>query len=321
LRLLVTGGAGFIGSNFVRRQVRSKNWRSIQVLDELTYAGNRSNLTECEQDSAFKFIHGSILDNTLVNDLMINSDIVVNFAAESHVDNSILNPNLFVMTNVLGTLVLLNAARDSNVETFLQISTDEVYGSITTGSWTENSPLEPNSPYSASKASADLLALSFFRTYGMDIRITRSSNNYGPYQFPEKLIPLLITNLIDGQKLPIYGNGKNIRDWIHVEDNCAGIELVLEKGVPGNIYNLGGGFEIPNIDLAEKLLDTFNANKKAIEFVEDRKGHDFRYSVNNDKVSLNLGFKPQIDFEFGILQTIEWYKNNQNWWRRLKGNS
>jgi dTDP-glucose 4,6-dehydratase len=319
MRLLVTGGAGFIGSNFVRRQVKnSSNWQTITVLDSLTYAGNRKNLAECETSPKFNFVHGDILNQDLVTELMKKSDIVVHFAAESHVDRSIKSSHKFVETNVLGTQVLLNSALENEISTFVHVSTDEVYGSILEGSWPETDPINPNSPYSASKAASDLLALSFERTYGMDVRVTRSSNNYGPYQFPEKVIPLFITNLIDGLKVPLYGNGKNIRDWLHVDDHCYGIELVLEKGIPGQIYNIGGGTELTNLELTHLILENMQRDESAIESVEDRKGHDLRYSVDISKISRELGYTPQTTFIEGLIDTINWYVSNDHWWRPLK---
>ena len=318
MRLLVTGGAGFIGSNFTRRQVKSGIWESVTVLDALTYAGIRENLAECESHQNFRFVHGNILNQTLVNDLMAKTDVVVHFAAESHVDRSIIYPHLFVETNILGTQVLLNAARIQNVKTFIQVSTDEVYGSISKGSWPETDQVNPNSPYSASKAGSDLLALSYNRTYGMDVRVTRSSNNYGPYQFPEKMMPLFITNLIEGEKLPLYGEGLNVRDWLHVEDHCLGIELVIEKGLPGNIYNIGGGTELTNIELTRMILNVMGQDEGAVVQVEDRLGHDFRYSIDIRKISHQLGYCPKIDIQIGLIENIQWYQQNANWWKKLK---
>jgi dTDP-glucose 4,6-dehydratase len=287
-------------------------------LDSLTYAGNLNNLNEVIDSEKFIFIKGDICDSEIVHDATKGIDVIVNFAAESHVDRSITNPNQFLRTNVLGTQNLLNAAVKNKVAKFIQISTDEVYGSINEGSWTEHWPLSPNSPYSASKASADLLVISYYKTFGLDTRITRCSNNYGPYQFPEKVIPLFVTNLLRNKDLPMYGNGKNIRDWIHVDDHCAGIEKTIELGKPGEVYNFGGGNEITNIDLANKILTYFNLSSDKIKFIEDRKGHDFRYSVSFDKSINDLGWKPYKNFMDGLLETIEWYKNNTGWWENLK---
>lgn len=321
MRLLVTGGAGFIGSNFVRRQINSPQWTSIVVLDALTYAGNLGNICSCESDSRFRFVKGDILDIKLVDDLMRKTDVLVHFAAESHVDRSIVNPHKFVETNILGTHVLLRAALSVENLKFIHVSTDEVYGSIEKGSWPETDPINPNSPYSASKASSDLLALSYFRTYGLDVMVTRCSNNYGPFQFPEKIIPLFVTNLIEGKKVPMYGTGLNIRDWLHVEDHCRGIELVIEKGQPGEIYNLGGGKELTNMDLTLRILQLMGKEADSIVKVADRKGHDQRYSVDISKANTYLGYKPMIDFDEGLSETIDWYKFNTEWWEKLKGNS
>jgi dTDP-glucose 4,6-dehydratase len=318
MRLLVTGGAGFIGSNFVHKVIGNPDIQSLVVLDSLTYAGNRNNLNAVDNLKKFTFIHGDICEISLVNDITSDIDVIVHFAAESHVDRSIINPSQFVITNVLGTQNLLNAALLNNVKKFIHVSTDEVYGSITEGSWTEDFPVNPNSPYSASKASSDLIALSYFKTFDLDVRITRCSNNYGPYQFPEKVIPLFITNLIKGKQIPIYGTGENIRDWIHVNDHCLGIEKVIEYGKPGEIYNLGGGNEITNLKLAHIILDEFELSADKIEYVKDRKGHDYRYSVSCDKAIEKLGWRPNVNFHEGISETINWYKDNTKWWENLK---
>ena len=319
MKLLVTGGAGFIGSNFVRRVLDGsfKGVSSITILDKLTYAGTLTNLSAFPSD-AFEFIHGDICDQTLVASLATRHDAIVNFAAESHVDRSITGARDFVLTNILGTQTLLEAARAEGVATFVQVSTDEVYGSISSGSWTESEPLLPNSPYAASKASADLIARSYYRTYGLDVRITRCSNNYGPNQFPEKVIPLFITNLIDGLRVPIYGNGSNVRDWLHVDDHCRGIFSVLTSGRAGEIYNIGGGTELTNLQLTQKILNLMSKDDTFIEHVVDRLGHDFRYSINIGKISDELGYHPSIDWEVGIAKTIEWYRDNESWWRPLK---
>ena len=319
MRVLVTGGAGFIGSNYVRRIVDGSltGVNHLTVLDKLTYAGTLSNL-EMLPVGSFEFVRGDIGDADLVNNLASKHDVIVNFAAESHVDRSITGARDFVETNVLGTQNLLDAARRNSVKTFLQISTDEVYGTIEEGSWDENFPLLPNSPYSASKASADLLARSYHRTFGMDVRITRSSNNYGPHQFPEKVIPLFVTNLIDNRKVPLYGKGLNVRDWLHVDDHCRGIHAVLTQGKSGEIYNIGGGRELTNRELTSIILEKMDRDDSSIEFVQDRLGHDLRYSVSIKKISSELGYTPQVPFEHGIEQTIDWYKSNEKWWRPLK---
>jgi dTDP-glucose 4,6-dehydratase len=319
VRILVTGGAGFIGSNFVRRIIDGtySGFSSVTVLDKLTYAGSLTNLSELSADS-FEFVNGDICDSELVGRLVNEHDLVVNFAAESHVDRSINGARDFVITNVLGTHTILDAVRSSNVKTYLQVSTDEVYGSIEKGSWPETDPLLPNSPYAATKASADLICRSYFKTLGMDIRITRCSNNYGRNQFPEKVIPLFVTNLIDNQKVPIYGSGLNVRDWLHVDDHCFGIYLALTKGKAGEIYNIGGGTELTNIDLTKKILSLMGRDESSISYVEDRKGHDIRYSVDISKISRELGYAPQKNWEIGLKETIGWYLANEAWWRPLK---
>jgi dTDP-glucose 4,6-dehydratase len=286
-------------------------------LDKLTYAGTLTNLSEVSA-SSFEFIEGDICDAELVGKLVSENDLVVNFAAESHVDRSINGAKDFVVTNVLGTQTLLDAARKSDVKTYLQVSTDEVYGSIADGSWPETDPLLPNSPYAASKASADLVCRSYFKTHSMDIRVTRCSNNYGRNQFPEKVIPLFVTNLIDNKKVPVYGSGLNVRDWLHVDDHCRGIHLALTKGKAGEIYNIGGGTELNNLELTDKILDIMGKGQESIEYVEDRKGHDLRYSVNITKISNELGYAPQVDWEVGLKETINWYQENEAWWRPLK---
>ena len=321
MKLLVTGGAGFIGSNFVKRQIQENplNVSDILVLDKLTYAGNLANFSDSEL-SQFTFIEGDICDQTLVNRLMKQTDVVVNFAAESHVDRSISDASAFVMTNVLGTQTLLNASMKAEIRKFIQISTDEVYGSIREGSWDEESPLLPNSPYAASKASADLLVRSYHKTFNLEVNITRCSNNYGPYQYPEKAIPLFITNIMRGKKIPMYGTGMNVRDWIHVSDHCRGIEKVIESGESGEIYNIGGGCEMTNIQIAKKILEELAAPMSEIEFVEDRLGHDQRYSVLTNKIE-EIGFTPGVQLSDGIQSTIKFYKENQNWWGDLVKNA
>ena len=319
MRLLVTGGAGFIGSNFVRRIVNGtySGVSQLTVLDKLTYAGTLKNLEILPADS-FEFIKGDIANPDLISDLTKRHDAIVNFAAESHVDRSITGARDFIETNVLGVQNLLAASLQNQVSVFVQVSTDEVYGSISAGSWSEEYPLLPNSPYSASKASADLICRSYNRTFGMDIRVTRCSNNYGPHQFPEKVIPLFVTNLIDNGKVPLYGNGLNVRDWLHVDDHCDGIYSVLSEGKSGNIYNIGGGRELTNRELTEIILRKFDRDESSIEYVTDRLGHDLRYSVSHEKITRELGYKPKINFEDGIKETIEWYKRNESWWRPLK---
>ena len=319
MRILITGGAGFIGSNYVRRIADGTlgGISKITVLDKLTYAGTLTNLADVQPDS-FEFVHGDICDSELVDKLVKSHDLVVNFAAESHVDRSINGAKDFVVTNVLGTQTLLDSAKKSDVQTYLQVSTDEVYGSIESGSWPETDPLLPNSPYAASKASADLLCRSYNKTHGMDIRITRCSNNYGRNQFPEKVIPLFVTNLIDGKKVPVYGSGLNVRDWLHVDDHCQGIHLALTKGKPGEIYNIGGGTELNNLELTDQILEIMGNGKESIEYVEDRKGHDLRYSVDITKISKDLGYEPKVFWKQGLRETINWYQDNQNWWRPLK---
>ena len=319
MRILVTGGAGFIGSNFVGRIVDGTlpGITSVTVLDKLTYAGTLTNLAGLPQ-SSFEFIEGDVCDQDLTLKLAKRHDAIVNFAAESHVDRSISGSRIFVQTNVLGTQTLLDAARLGSVATFVQVSTDEVYGSIAEGSWPETDPLMPNSPYAASKASADLIARSYHRTFGLDVRITRCSNNYGPNQYPEKIIPLFVTNLIDGLKVPIYGDGLNVRDWLHVDDHCRGIHAVLTRGSAGEIYNIGGGTELSNAELTRKILDLMDKDESRIEYVEDRLGHDLRYSVDISKISRELGYEPSVDLEVGLRQTVEWYQENELWWRPLK---
>ena len=319
MRILVTGGAGFIGSNFVRRIIDGtlSGFTSVTVLDKMTYAGSLSNLASISQDS-FEFVHGDICDEDLTQKLAKRHDVVVNFAAESHVDRSIFGSRDFVLTNVLGTQTLLEAVKLGSVSTFIQISTDEVYGSIAKGSWKETEPLLPNSPYAASKASADLITRSYSKTHGIDVRITRCSNNYGPYQYPEKIIPLFVTNLVEGRKVPVYGTGSNVRDWLHVDDHCRGIYAVLTRGAAGEIYNIGGGAELTNLELTQKVLHLMNKDMSSIEYVQDRAGHDQRYSVDITKVSQELGYQPTIEFEQGLKETIDWYQENESWWKPLK---
>jgi dTDP-glucose 4,6-dehydratase len=321
LKILVTGAAGFIGSNFVRMITSGQlqGISGVKVLDKLTYAGVKENLLSAVNSPGFEFTHGDICDPGQVSQLISQVDAVVNFAAESHVDRSISGAADFVQTNIVGVQVLLDAIKASGRQVrFLQVSTDEVYGSIEEGSWTEEWPLLPNSPYSASKASGELLTRSYNRTHGMDVVITRCSNNYGTHHFPEKLIPLFITNLIEGKKVPVYGTGENVRDWLHVDDHCRGIYQVLMNGRSGEVYNIGGGRELTNNEITSLILDAMGADDSSIEYVEDRKGHDLRYSVDWTKIHRELGYEPQVKFEDGLRQTIQWYRNNEAWWKPLK---
>ncbi|MBB6174216.1 dTDP-glucose 4,6-dehydratase [Nocardiopsis mwathae] len=321
MRILITGGAGFIGSTYVRRLLAGdypeQAGADVTVLDKLTYAGNRANLAPVADHPRLSFVQGDIADRALVGDLTAGTDLVLHFAAESHVDRSIAGSAEFVTTNVLGTHTLLQAALDNGVTTFVHVSTDEVYGSISEGSWPETDPLEPNSPYSASKASSDLLARAFHRTHGLDVRITRCSNNYGPYQHPEKVIPRFVTNLIDGEPVPLYGEGGNVRDWLHVDDHCRGIALVAGKGRPGEVYNIGGGTELSNRELTERLLEAVGKDWSMVRRVPDRKGHDLRYSVDICKISTELGYTPQVPFDDGLAATVAWYRDHPEWWRPL----
>jgi len=319
MKILITGGAGFIGSNYVKELISNNStWSQIVILDSLTYAGTLTNLDFALNNERIKFIKGDIRDENLLSGLMSDVHTVIHFAAESHVDRSILDPNNFVSTNVLGTANLLKFALKFNVRKFLHISTDEVYGSIKQGSWTEKSPLQPNSPYSSSKASSDLLAISYWKTFGLPVLVSRCSNNFGTNQNIEKLIPLAITNLLDDQPVPIYGNGLNIRDWLHVSDHCRAINSLLENGKPGEIYNIGGGTEKTNLEIVQMILAVLNKNKDSIEFVNDRKGHDFRYSVNFNKIQKDCGYNPIKSFENAIIETVNWYQNNEKWWRPQK---
>lgn len=322
MKVLVTGGAGFIGSNFVRRTLTgfypALSTADVAVLDLLTYAGSVTNLAPVADSPRLTFVEGDIRDPARVGEVMHGTDLVVHFAAESHVDRSITGAADFVSTNVVGTQVLLQAALDAGVARFVHVSTDEVYGSIETGSWPETHPLEPNSPYSASKASSDLLARAYHRTHGLAVCITRCSNNYGRYQFPEKVIPLFVAQLLDGRKVPLYGDGQNVRDWLHVDDHCRGIALVADGGRPGEVYNIGGGTELTNRELTHRLLDAVGADASMIEPVADRLGHDRRYSVDWSKIATELGYRPQVDFETGLADTVAWYRENRAWWEPLK---
>ena len=320
MQIFVTGGAGFIGSAYVRAVLRDEYpgaaGASVTVLDLLSYSGNRANLPE--RDSRLRFVQGDITDAGLLAELLPGHDAVVHFAAESHVDRSISGALPFVTTNVLGTQVLLDAARAAGVGRFLHVSTDEVYGSIEHGSWTEEWPLAPRSPYAASKAGSDLLALAAHRTHGMDVVVTRCSNNYGPYQFPEKVIPLFVTNLLDGGTVPLYGDGGNIRDWLHVSDHCRGIQLALEKGRAGEVYHIGGGTELSNRELTGRLLDACGAGWDRVRPVADRKGHDRRYSLDITKISEELGYEPRVGLDEGLAATVAWYRDNRSWWEPLR---
>ncbi len=323
MKIFVTGGAGFIGSNYVRGLLGGM-WGpgtdSVTVFDALTYAGNLENLAPVSTNPHFGFVRGDIRNPTEVRDAMKGHDCVVHFAAESHVDRSIDAASIFVETNVLGTQVLLEAALAESISTFVHVSTDEVYGSIESGSWDEDRPLLPNSPYAASKASSDLVARAYWRTYGLDVRITRCSNNFGPYQYPEKVIPLFVTNLMDGRQVPLYGDGMNVRDWLHVDDHCRGIDLVLRSGRAGEIYNIGGGTELTNKELTELILRAMDCGPEMIRPVEDRKGHDRRYSLDWTKINTQLGYSPQESLERSLAALITWYRSNEAWWRPLRSN-
>ncbi|MCC6434126.1 MAG: dTDP-glucose 4,6-dehydratase [Acidimicrobiales bacterium] len=316
MQLLVTGGAGFIGSNYVRWLLANTD-DTVVVLDALTYAGNLDNFRGIGDDPRFRFVKGDIRDRDAVRAAMTGCDRVVHFAAETHVDRSIVDPDSFVLTNCQGTNVIMDTARQLDVERVLHISTDEVYGSVEHGSSVETDPLEPRSPYSAAKAGSDLIALSYGTTYGLDVVLTRASNNYGPYQFPEKVIPLFVTNLLDGHKVPLYGDGLNVRDWLYVADHCSGVDAVLRRGQRGEIYNIGGGNEVANRELTDRLIALCGRDESAIEYVADRLGHDRRYSVDCSKLRA-LGWQPERDFEAGLVETVAWYRDNRWWWEPLK---
>ena len=322
MRLLVTGGAGFIGSNFVRRTLEDVypglEGAEVVVLDALTYSGNLENLAPIADSPRYRFVHGDIRDGDLLDQLLPEIDAVVHFAAESHVDRSVRDSSIFVETNVLGTQRLLDASLRSGLKRFVHVSTDEVYGSIAEGSWDESRPLEPNSPYSASKAGSDLIARSYFRTHGLNVSITRCSNNYGPYHFPEKVIPLFVTNLIDDKHVPLYGEGNNIRDWLHVDDHTRGIAMVLVGGRAGEIYNIGGGTELTNKELTGMLLEATGKDWSYVDRVADRLGHDLRYSVDITKITAELGYVPLVAFDQGLADVVQWYRDNRAWWEPLK---
>jgi len=317
--ILITGGCGFIGSNFVRHML-SRHPYNIINMDKLTYAGNLENLKDIENDKRYRFIKGDIADKSMLEGVFEERiDGVINFAAESHVDRSIMDPDAFIKTNINGTFQLLEMAKKKGIKNFVQISTDEVYGSLgPEGKFREDTPLSPNSPYSASKASADMLALAYHHTFNMPVVITRCSNNYGPFQFPEKLIPLIITNALADMELPVYGDGLNIRDWIHVEDHCEAIDMVFHKGRPGNVYNIGGENERTNIEIVKLILDILGNPHSLIKFVKDRPGHDRRYAIDSTKIKNELGFRIQKDFKKGMEETVRWYIENRTWWERIK---
>jgi dTDP-glucose 4,6-dehydratase len=325
MRLLVTGGAGFIGSHFVRTLLTDGYpafaGAEVTVYDKLTYAGNLANLESVAGDARYSFVRGDILDSAMLDDVLPGHDMVINFAAESHVDRSIEGAADFVLTNAVGVQTLLDGCLRAKIGRVLQVSTDEVYGSIAQGSFRETDQLEPNSPYSAAKAGGDLIARSYVVTHGLDVVITRCTNNYGPFQYPEKVIPLFVTNLIDGGTVPLYGDGLNIRDWLHVDDHCHALALVLDRGRAGEVYNIGGGVEMTNRELTERLLAECGRDWSSVTPVEDRKGHDRRYSLDDTKLRDELGYAPRVDFESGIAETVSWYRDNEPWWRPLKATS
>jgi dTDP-glucose 4,6-dehydratase len=322
MKILVTGGAGFIGSEYVRSLLSGRFEdgadHRVTVYDKLTYSGNLANLAPVADDPRYTFVRGDINDADLLDEVLPGHDAVVHFAAESHVDRSITGAADFVTTNVLGTQSLIDASRRTGVGRFLHVSTDEVYGSIDEGSWSEEWPLAPNSPYSAAKAGSDLLVLAAHRTHGLDAVVTRCSNNYGHYHFPEKMIPLFVTNLLDGGRVPLYGDGGNVRDWLHVSDHVRGIHLALTKGRAGEVYNIGGGTELTNKELTERLLEACGADWTRVDNVEDRKGHDRRYSLDIGKIRAQLGYEPQVTFDEGLARTVAWYRDNRSWWEPLK---
>lgn len=318
MRLLVTGGAGFIGSCFIRHMLNKYPDYKIINLDLLTYCGNLNNLSDVENNPNYTFVKGNICDKTLVRNLISEVDCIINFAAESHVDNSIKNPEVFIETNVNGTLNLLQAANEIGIKKFIQISTDEVYGSLDKGFFYETTPLAPNSPYSASKASADLLAMAYYKTFNLPVLITRCSNNYGEYQYPEKLIPFFISKLLKNEKIPLYGDGSNVRDWLYVYDHCEAIDAVLHKGKIGEIYNIGGHNEKSNLEITHLILQAMGKDENYIEYVNDRLGHDKRYAIANNKISSELGWQPKVNFENGIKHTIKWYLNNSEWIKNIE---
>ncbi len=317
-KYLITGGAGFIGSNFIRMILNTEPEATVTNLDALTYAGVRATVDELDIDPRHRFVRGDIRDRALVEKVIPGHDVIVHFAAESHVDNSITDPRSFLETNVVGTGVLLDVARDSEISKFVHVSTDEVYGSIPEGSAQETDSLNPSSPYSASKAGSDLLVLAHHHTFGTPVLVTRCTNNYGPYQFPEKIIPLFVTNLLDGLKVPLYGDGSNQRDWIHVTDHCSALRLLIEDGIPGEVYNIGADSQVSNLDLTRMILSAVGATDDMVEPTEDRLGHDFRYAVDSSKIR-SMGWQPQSTFENRLGETISWYRERRDWWEPLKG--
>lgn len=317
--ILVTGGAGFIGNCFIRHMLQKYSNYKIINLDALTYAGNLENLYDVKDNPNYEFVNGDICDKDLVTQIVSGVDMIVNFAAETHVDRSITGPEIFIETNIKGTMTLLQAAKEFNIERYLQVSTDEVYGTLgDTGYFTETTPIAPNSPYSASKAGADMLVRAYYETYKVPTLITRCSNNYGPYQYPEKLIPFFISRLLRGEKVPVYGDGLNVRDWLYVYDHCAAIDAVLHKGRVGEVYNIGGHNEKTNLEITHLILDAMNKDESSIEYVQDRLGHDRRYAISNDKITSELGWEPSVTFEEGILLTIDWYLNNKSWMESIE---
>ncbi|BCB88499.1 dTDP-glucose 4,6-dehydratase [Phytohabitans suffuscus] len=322
MKLLVTGGAGFIGSEFVRAALGDRlpglSGAAVTVVDRLTYSGNRANLAPVAGDSRFRFVHGDICDAGTLADAVPGHDAIVHFAAETHVDRSLVGAERFVRTNVLGTQALLDAAQRHGVGRFLHVSTDEVYGSIVEGSWVETAPIAPTMPYAATKAAADLLALAHHRVHGLDVVVTRCTNNYGPYQFPEKMIPLFVTNLLDGRRVPLYGDGRNVRDWLHVFDHCRALALVLRSGRAGEVYHVGGGTELTNVELTERLLAACGAGWDSVDNVPDRRAHDLRYSLDITKIRTELGYEPSVGIVAGLAETVAWYRDNRAWWEPLK---
>ncbi|HKK54619.1 MAG TPA: dTDP-glucose 4,6-dehydratase [Patescibacteria group bacterium] len=320
MKLLITGGAGFIGSNFIHYWLKNNSSDEVVNLDKLTYAGNLDNLKDIENNSNYSFVKGDICDRELVKTLMKDVDVVVHLAAESHVDRSIQDSEDFIRTNVEGTRVLLDEARKAGVSRFHHVSTDEVFGALSfqDAPFNENTPYDPRSPYSASKAASDHLVRAYFHTHNLPITISNCSNNYGPYQYPEKLIPLFLTNLMEGKKIPIYGKGDNIRDWIHVDDHSRGLEAIIKKGKAGEIYLLGGNSEFSNLEITKKILEIMNTDDSMIEYVKDRAGHDLRYAINYSKAKSELNWEPRISFEEGLKDTVNWYKKNNAWWKKLK---
>ncbi|HLC99956.1 dTDP-glucose 4,6-dehydratase [Candidatus Kaiserbacteria bacterium RIFCSPHIGHO2_01_FULL_48_10] len=317
MKILITGGAGFMGSNAVRYFL--KTYPDIQIvnLDKLTYAGNLENLKDIENDSRYRFVKGDIADEKIVDEAVQGVDAIINYAAETHVDRSILEPRAFIVTDVLGTHTLLEAAKKHGIKKYIQISTDEVFGSIAKGKFKETSPFEPNSPYAASKAGGDHLCRAYFQTYGVPTIVTHSCNFFGPYQYPEKLIPLFITNLIEGKKVPVYGDGQQVREWIFTEDHCRAVDVILHKGIAGEVYNIGTGAEITNLEITKLLLQGLGRDESSIDYVKDRPGHDRRYAINSGKLR-KLGWKPITSFEQGLAKTIAWYRENESWWKKIK---